>query len=309
MRISTKKIKQTLDANQIDLTSEIDKRQFIAVPRVGRSSELAQETGGQTKIVGSSSIPINKILLNHIYYDLLKRQGYIPTPRVGRSAPSPNYLSKLLNRYPELLLKIETSSPTDLKERRFKRSPLLFAELSDSDASDADFSNNNNLINKRQFLPPPRIGKRYNQFDNSQLTKETLALSQLNSNAIDGSSADVDSLSNLGNYLQEESNQLEPIDSRTLSKLIKWINMNKNKQILANAYSEKRATYSSRLGRSAPLTPRLGRSYWGTNEPDSEAESTGNDQNDKFYDNRIIRTALTPRIGKRSLKTTGEKVM
>ena len=239
---------------------------------------------------------MNKIL-NHIYSDLLKRQGYIPTARVGRSGRSSNVadLSNLINRFPELLLRFQAAA--DSKERL-------------NDASD----NLNNLINKRQFLPPPRIGKR--EIDDSpQLTKETLALNQLSSNAIDGSSADLNSLSNLGNFLQEESNQVEPIDVRTLSKLIKWINLNKNKQMIANALSEKRATFhNSRLGRSAPLTPRLGRSYWELSDPDSGLESTGNEHNDNYessapINSRIIRTALTPRIGKRSLNVVDEKVM
>ena len=298
------------------MTSE--KRQFIAVPRVGRS----RETVGDLDIVepkvhsAAQSIPLNKFL-NHIYSDLLKRQRYLPTPRVGRSlagSSSPDatrqqaafdfYANLLNNRYPAYA------------ENRFKRSPLDEA-VSAENVNDAfetvlnDYNNDDDLITKRQFLPSPRLGQRLR----SDL-KETLALNQLTSNSIDGSSSDSSSssLSNLGSFLQEESNMVEPIDLRTMSKIIKWY-QNKNKQMLANALSEKRANaFSSRLGRSAPLTPRLGRSYWG--EAVNEDGSDSSEHNERpYYDspisNRIIRTALTPRIGKRSasLAKTDEKVI
>lgn len=307
------------DAHQLELTSE--KRQFIAVPRVGRSSEMAVgdlDLAEPKAHSAAQQIPLNKIL-NNIYSDMLKRQGFIPTPRVGRSMLSSNadasrqqaaldFYANLMNRYPAYA------------ENRFKRSPLLADAAGVENVNDAfetvfnDY--NQNLITKRHFLPSPRIGERLRQSDLQFDPEETLALNQLTSNTIDGSSSDSSSssLSNLGNYLQEESNMVEPIDLRTMSKIIKWY-QNKNKQLLANALSEKRANaFSSRLGRSAPLTPRLGRSYWG--EAANEDGSDSSEHNDRpYYDspinNRIIRTALTPRIGKRStnLAKTEEKVI
>lgn len=286
------------------MTSE--KRQFIAVPRVGRSSEIALNVGGH-KSNAPQSIPLNKIL-NHIYTDLLKRQGYIPTPRVGRSLTNNNNLDQ--SRL-QTAIDFYTNRINHANTNRFKRSPTANLDNLETDAYE-NVNNNNNLIIKRQFLPPPRIGRRSND---DLITKETLALNQLNSNSIDGSSSGSDSSSNLGNFLQEEYNLVEPIDLRTMSKLIKWYQQNKNKQLLANALSEKRATLTaSRLGRSAPLTPRLGRSYWELNNDDTETESEHNDRPSmNYYDapisNRIIRTALTPRIGKRSNLKANEKVM
>lgn len=287
---------------------------------MGRSSESVGDLGiAEPKVhSGVQSIPLNKIL-NHLYSDLLKRQGYIPTPRVGRSMAGADtsrqqaaldFYANLLNaRYPAAAY-----GNAAYADNRFKRSPLAEASSAENvnDAFETVINDyNNNLITKRQFLPPPRIGKRL-QSD----LKETLALNQLTSNSIDGSSSDGSStsLSNLGSFLQEESNLVEPIDLRTMSKIIKWYQQNKNKQLLANALSEKRANaFSSRLGRSAPLTPRLGRSYWGEANEDGSESSEHNER--PYYDspisNRIIRTALTPRIGKRSasLTKTEEKVI
>ena len=281
---------------------------------MGRSSdELAISDSGQIK-ANPQTIPLNKIL-NHIYSDLLKRQGYIPTPRVGRSIPNlkSNQNRQSIDFLSQYLLNHLPASAANFDLNRFKRSSLNDAFF------DMNNLNDNNLINKRQFLPPPRIGKKSttDQFDDDSLTKETLALNQLNSNSIDGggSTADSASLSNLDNYLQEESNLVEPIDLHTMSKIIKWYQQNKSKQqLIANALGEKRATFSSRLSRSAPLTPRLGRSYWELNNNEEES----NEHNDRptYYEssfpinNRNIRTALTPRIGKRSnFIKTGEKVM
>ena len=159
---------------------------------MGRSSE----TVGDLDIVepkvhsAAQSIPLNKFL-NHIYSDLLKRQRYLPTPRVGRSlagSSSPDatrqqaafdfYANLLNNRYPAYA------------ENRFKRSPLDEA-VSAENVNDAfetvlnDYNNDDDLITKRQFLPSPRLGQRLR----SDL-KETLALNQLTSNSIDGSSSD-----------------------------------------------------------------------------------------------------------------------
>lgn len=278
--------------NQIDLSNEIEKRQFIAQPRVGRSIEQSSNSG-QVKTI-DSSIPKNKILTN-LYSDLLKRQGYIPTARVGRSSSkSTESISNLLNRYSDLLLKLENA----LKDRS-----------KDASASALDYENKNFLINnKRQFLPPPRIGRRSPTTIDSQLTKETLALNEPSLNSIEGTPNSGFDYNVLSNYLQDDLMDT-PVELR---KFLKWFNMNKNKLILANGLNEKRATFhSSRLGRSAPLTPRLGRSYW-ESEVDNDVDSNDNEHNDKYYEsainNRNIRTALTPRIGKRSLKTN-EKVM
>lgn len=270
--------------------------------------------------IAAQQIPLNKIL-NHIYSDMLKRQGFIPTPRVGRSMLSANadasrqqaaldFYANLMNRYPAYA------------ENRFKRSLADASAENVNDAFESVFNDyndydHNDLITKRHFLPPPRTGERpQSDLQSDPQSEEALALNQLTSNTIDGSSSDSSSssLSNLGSFLQEESNMVEPIDLRTMSKIIKWYQQNKNKQLLANALSEKRANaFSSRLGRSAPLTPRLGRSYWGeaANEDSDSAEHNDRSYYDSPINNRIIRTALTPRIGKRStnLAKTEEKVI
>lgn len=212
---------------------------------------------------------------------------YLKIHRVGRSSPT-----ALDN---DSFNKQQTIDfYTNLMSHRLKRSPAS-AALDDT----LDNLNNNNLLtNKRQFLPPARVGRR--SFNDDSLTKESVA-NQLSSNVIDGQ---LDNTLPSYGYLSEDSNSLEP-EARAFSKFMNyWYNFNKDKQLAMNALSEKRA--SSRLGRSAPLTPRLGRSYMGANTNDES-----NDQLNYYEQpngNRLRRTALTPRIGKRSIKT-GENLI
>ncbi|KAI1297275.1 hypothetical protein HDE_04768 [Halotydeus destructor] len=280
----------------------------MVAPRVGRGGLVAPRVGRGGMVaprVGRGGLVAPRVGRAFYDYELFKRQGIIPGPRVGRTVgviPSPR-VGRSFPNYRDMMHFDFNSMKHDGDN-----------DNDDDDYSSASSSNNNASHNvqrrKRSILEAnddegimtpsgENISKDIRDWLMNGMSEHVLVPSSTFRRTVrqiipsprvgrrsDRQPFDLNKF--LGSYFTVASNEDEGTDSSDPIDLqLRAVYIPRFGKRAPGGHL-KRAAFTPRIGRAVSFTPRLGRSSWDLGEPEDEL----------FYEQRPLRGSFTPRIGR-----------